>query len=551
MISLLYLVVLCSTLSDIGPTDDIDYYMKAALRYSEWIQDTTAKIFKGDFTGFTKSEIDRYWSENHEHPPFAKLVMGMSHLIFTKYLKITDNIDGIRLGVILLVSLLGFTLCYITHRYVGSMAAIAASLMLLFMPRFFFHSHVETLDAAVASTFFFSFSAYLLSRRSLKWTILCGLIFGISLSTKLNAPFFYVGILTYWGLKNIDEFKYIKGKGLRFPRLELSLISMPLLGSMVFYIMWPWLWNDTLKRLNDYLGFHLKHYGIYFYYFGTIYEKPFAPWHSPFVMTLITTPPITMILAITGIVVISITLIKIYKKRISIDSDQQVFYELILINAFITIGTVAFPDVPKYGGIKLFLPFFPFLSILAGTGLQALYEYIIRKISIGKNSETERTSQVERNRVVLRGITGAVLIAASILPAIYSTLKIHPYHLSYYNIFIGGPSGALKAGMERQYYDIFYIELARWFNKNLPQNTKVTFLPNNKEYIRSAPYLKRDKRLREDIRIVDLSSADYLVLTHEERWREYPELYKRYSKLPSLFEIRAEDIPLLTVYKLK
>ncbi len=537
IIAIIYLAVLIPTAQEIGLTDDVDFYMKAAIKYSEWITNAFSKAIKGDFTGFTQSEIDSYWNYNREHPPFAKLMMGISHLVFTKWLKIANNIMGIRLGIMILVSVLGFVLCYTVYRYVGFTAAVSSSLLLLFMPRFFFHSHVETLDAAVASTYFFSFAAYLASRKSLRWSILAGLVFGLALSTKLNAPFFYAAILAYWGVKNIDEFRYIRGSGLKFPKVELSLITMPVLGLIVFYLIWPWIWNDTLKRLNEYMGFHIKHYGIYFYYFGTIYEKPFAPWHSSFVMTLITTPPLTIIAGLAGIALIIFTLLKIYRKRIKIDEPQQVFYELLLINAFITIGTVAFPNVPKYGGVKLFLPFFPFFAILGGIGIQGAYEFIRKKI------RTEGG--------FLKTALPPVLIILALAPAVYSTLRIHPYHLSYYNIFIGGPKGALKVGMERQYYDIFYTDLVKWFNNNLPKNAKVTFLPNNKEYIRSAPYYKNDKLLRDDIRIVDLNTAEYLVLTHEERWREYPELYNKYKDYPNLYEISVEGVPLLNVYKLK
>ncbi|MCX7944972.1 MAG: glycosyltransferase family 39 protein [Deltaproteobacteria bacterium] len=538
-ISLIYFITLVSTVSEIGLTDDVDFYMRAAIKYTEWITETFSKALKGDFTGFVQSEIDKYWSYNREHPPFAKLVMGVSHLIFTKWLNITNNIIGIRLGIMILVSILGFVLCYTVYKYVGFLAAISSSLLLLFMPSFFFHSHVETLDAAVASTYFFSFSAYLASRRSIKWSILVGIIFGLALSTKHNAPFFYAAILSYWGIKNIDEFKYIKGHGLKLPKLELSLITMPIIGLLIFYLMWPWIWDDTLKRLNEYMAFHIKHYGIYFYYFGTIYEKPFAPWHSPFVMTFITTPPVTIILGVFGTAIIISTLLKTYKNKADIDTEQQIFYELVLVNALVTIGIVALPNVPKYGGVKLFLPFFPFLAILAGIGVQSMFELLKKKI----------TQITQKNTIELTSSLAILLIP--IIPAAYSTIKFTPYNLSYYNIFIGGPKGALKAGMERQYYDIFYIDLVRWFNKNLPPNAKVTFLPNNKEYVRSAPYYKNDKILREDIRIVDLNNAEYLVLTHEERWREYPELYKKYKDYPNLYEISIEGVPLLNVYKLK
>ena len=55
------------------------------------------------------------------------------------------------------------------------------------------------------------------------------------------------------------------------------LPAMLLLGPLLFFALWPRIWFDTSKNLVDYVQFHLQHYGIYFYYFGTVYGDAFAP----------------------------------------------------------------------------------------------------------------------------------------------------------------------------------------------------------------------------------------------------------------------------------
>jgi len=281
------------------------------------------------------------------------------------------------------------------------------------------------------------------------------------------------------------------------------------------------------------MAFHLKHYGILFSYFGTIYDVPFAPWHAPWVMMLITTPVITVVAGVlgTGLVVKNVLTKPVDERHI----DKRDFGNLIALCALCSIGTVSFFNVPKYGGVKLFLPFFPFFVLLGGMCVQwisdRLFDYL--KLDRWKNP-------------------GGILFGIILLvPQAVSLASIHPYHLSYYNIFIGGLSGAAEAGMERQYYDIFYKSIVKWMNENLPKNAVVTFQPNNKEYVRSSRWYKDDGELRRDISIEDFNKAGYLVLTHEERWPQYPELKKRYAYLPVLFEIKIEDTPLLTVYRLK
>ncbi|MFA6034128.1 MAG: hypothetical protein WC889_14610, partial [Myxococcota bacterium] len=220
------------------------------------------------------------------------------------------------------------------------------------------------------------------------------------------------------------------------------------------------------------------------------------------------------------------------------NAARRDFRTLVLLACLFTVGPVAFLGSPKYGGVKLFLPFFPFLALLGAMAVQWIADTAARRVKALAGTAP-------------RALADVSLAVLMVLPAGVSLARVHPYHLSYYNAFIGGLPGAAGAGMERQYYDIFYRSLADWMGANLPQGARVTFEPNNKEYVRSAPWYKADGILRGDIQITDMRSAQFLVLTHEERWPQWPMLRDRYASYPVLQEIKVEGVPILTVYRLK
>jgi hypothetical protein len=289
---------------------------------------------------------------------------------------------------------------------------------------------------------------------------------------------------------------------------------MMTIGSLLFLALWPWMWFQTGAHLAEYAGFHLRHYGILFFYFGKIYSEPFAPWHAPFVMTAITTPPVTLTLALAGGV-------------LALRSRRAAGW-LIVLGAATHIGVAALPSVPRYGGVKLFLPLFPLLALLAGWTVQAV---------------VDRARLLRWKRVLA--------VAAAVLPAVASLALVHPLHLSYYSMLVGGLPGAVRVGFERQYYDLLYPQLLEWMNRSLPENTAVTFLPNNVEYMRNPHWWRSDGRIRQDLRFVRFDEAQVVVLSHERRWPSYPELAARCEHLPQLWELRLEGVPLVTAYRLQ
>jgi hypothetical protein len=537
-----YFAVQLAGLPGIGLTDDDDFYLPAGRIYAQWISRAVTGPFVGDVSAWTRRGVTDAWSCpacNREHPPFAKVAIGSGvHLLADKLGVLPDYQAG-RLGIVLLSTILAYLVFRLVFDTYGALAALFATAALLTMPRFYFHSHVPTLDVAVAFTYFLAAYAFWRARRSFGWGIFAGVAFGLALLTKVNAPFALapLGIFWLWKLKGT---KVIEGN-LRLPPTSVAFPAMLVIGPILFLVLWPRLWFDTFRNLTDYLQFHLKHYGIFFYYFGTIYGDVFAPWHAPFVMAAITTPLVTVALALGGIGAAARDIVR--RVRDSLQEEQRDLAVLLLLNAATCIGIVAFLKVPKYGGVKLFLPFFPFLAIFAGIALARLLDLARRRLP--------RLQAWPR----LAAVGAFALFAA---PAAIDLYRVHPYELSYYSALVGGLRGATTAGFERQYYDLLYLSLADWLQESYgstperPRPTvRVHFLPNNKEYVRTFPYLHRSGRLGRNVVISDLNGADLLVLTHERRWREYPDLYRRYHTKRVLWELAVDRVPLLTVYALK
>ena len=557
LMALFVLVWLLLTLPQSGITDDDDFYAPAGISYVAQL----GRMISFQQGAWSQSSIDRAFRLNSEHPPLAKYVMGLTHAIFYQLTGLMSELNAARVGVVLLAALLAYLLASFVFTWRGPLAAAVAVLALFSTPRFFFHSQVATLDVAVASLYFLTAYAFWRSRQSWLWAILSGFVFGLALLTKLNAPFAVIPIVAFVLLERWRDFSIHSDatghkRGLRLPRIPLSLLSMLLVGPLVFVALWPHLWFDTFKRIGAYIAFHLHHYAIYLYYLGRIFNKPFAPWHTPFVQFWITTPLVLLAAMFAGLLSLRglLTFMRrghepdvLDAEKLSSLSDSEsehrrryeegasAFY--LLAHLFVTIGIVAFLGAPKYGGVKLFLPFFPFVAALVGAGVDASIRAILALWP----------------RLQTLPIPLAPLLAALVmLPAVIATSTSHPFGLSYFGAGIGGLRGATALGFERQYYDVADKELAAWFNAHAERGATVFFAPNNKEYRKTWRWLHRDKYLRADLRQVrSRSQAQYLVLYHERRWSTYPALAEDMLGKQALYTKKIDGVPLYSVYKIK
>ena len=525
-----YLVVQLAGLKSVGLTDDDDFYVPAGISYARWLGD--AMTFDG--AAWSRAGIDAAFTPNKEHPPLAKYVFGVSHFVFRGLLGPTDSA---RVGTVLFSTLSAALLMFLAISHLGGPSGLRvgglAVLMLLTLPRFYFHSHAATLDVPVATMYLAAAAVALRAERSALAGLIAGPVFGLATATKLNAPFLLLAYLPFVLLVRQRQTTEQAGPlGLSLPTLPVSLLSMATLGPLTFFAVWPWMWFDVVARVTEYVTFHVNHYGIYFLYFGRVFTSdPYGPWHAPFVMAASTVPLATSAFAVIGALAGAPVIIGRLRSRAGPDDAARREGDLTLfccLNLVTTISVVAFAGTPIYGGAKLFMPFFPFLCLLAGYGANVLYERLAGELG--------------------RALPAALVVGLAAMSGAAQQIKFGGYALSQYNGLVGGLRGATAYGFERQYYDVAFRDLVRWLSDNAPPNARVHFLPNNWEYVRTYKWYRLAGELRSDIQVVQgEASADWVVITHERRFARYAADLRRYRGKPVLEEKIIDGTPIWTV----
>lgn len=504
----LALALTCLTIDDPGLAWDEPFSIGAGASYAAWLAAPS----------LASQSIYQHWGLNHEHPPLAKLLMGISQRLLPEGSPILAS----RLATALMFALLAELVFKFAGAAFGGLAGLWAALCLLCMPRVFGHAHFATLDVAMALTWLLSVLAF--ARAVLRPThaacALSGLCFGLALLTKINGVFLPLVFLG-WGL------------GFHGRRALRPLAWTLLAGPLVFLAGWPWLWHDTLSRLHGYLLPSWR-VPIPVLYFGRVYGDTFAPFHYPLVMAAITIPIGVLALAVLG------TVRAVRKFR------AEPLLALLALNVAVTLGIFMLPGLPKYDGVRLFLPAFPFLAILAGTAGRRGWDWLVQ------HSRRRPWRPLFVTAVFLASQAGAVW-------------WIHPCELSYYNALVGGLWGAHKLGMETTYWhDVVNRDLFEWLNRRCPVGSTVAFYPVGEAVVfapaggRHVPnyydtfYLNspEPKRLAA-VRLEHARRYDFVVINAREamiRWHKNDVAWRYLTEKTPLFAIRKQGVLLAGVY---
>lgn len=509
LLAALFLTILLATLltaNDYGPTYDEPHYASAGVHYADW----WARVFRGDIAAFRRVEIEQSWALNHEHPPLQKAASGFSQRWFGRML---PGLMSLRLPSALWFALV-VSAVYLFCRIIwGRRGALFGALALATMPRVFAHAHFVALDMPIMAWFFIAAvtGACALRRRSWPWAIIAGVVFGIALAAKLNAFFLPVLLLT-WGLL------YYRSQ---WPKLAVIC----LLGPVVFFICWPWLWIDTIAHTSAYLAFHLGHAAYNVWYLGKLW--PVAPWHYPFIITAVTTPVLLLLAAGGGLARAT----RQWRKR-----PEAV---LLLLGLAVMLLPNALPSSPKYNGERLFLPTFPFLAALAGGGFAWLQCLLTSRFT--SNSPEQR-----RLAVLAPVALGALLL----LPGANALIRDHPYQLAYYNGFIGGTRGATAKGFETIYWGQVFEEAPLFLSRITFGHPRVLVIPKGVIYLlefqRDAGTLRADIQFTGDE--AEAAHADFVMF--QAMQSDYTELcWWLVRNAEPIWTVNVEDgTPLLYVY---
>ncbi len=499
------------TSNDYGPTYDEPHYASAGIRYAEW----WARLFRGDVSVLQRAQIESAWSLNHEHPPLQKVATGFSQRWFGA---VFPGLMAIRLPSALWFALAVCALFLFTRSIWGRRGALFSALAFATLPHIFAHAHFIALDMPITAWFFITaaLAAVALRRGSWGYAVLAGLAFGLALLAKLNA-FFLPILLIAWGL-------------IYHRQQWAKLLAMLLIGPAIFVLGWPWLWLDFTPHLRAYLAFHFGHAAYNVWYLGKLYQ--YAPWHYPFVMTAVTTPVLILILALLG-GGRGPALSKVEgNNRLTAES---VF---LLLGLAVTILPSALPSSPKYNGVRLFLPMFPFLAALAGGGFAWLQASVVRLLK----AEAPGSAR-------LSALIAAALGAALLYPSANAVLRTHPYQLAYYNALVGGTTGAMKRGFETIYWGQVFKEAPAFLNTTTEESPLVLVIPKGVIYLlefqQQAGALRPEVRFTGDER--DATIADYVMF--QAMQSDYTDLcWKLVKNKQPTWAVRLEGTPLLLAY---
>jgi hypothetical protein len=319
----------------------------------------------------------------------------------------------------------GVLYCHIARRH-GRLAGLTAAALLLIMPRLFAHSHYAHYDMPMTCLWLLAQVAFINSLRSPGWAVPFGVALGLAAGTKFTGCFAVVAP-TVWvvcieGSSFVRRFWRGADESVRSPAAGARslLLGLPIATMTLVAIQPPW-WFNPIRGFGRYLRSNLTRdqtIPIPTLYLGRVYG--FAlPWHNTFVLTAVTTPVAVLALALLG-------LAACWAWRRS--EPSVLLWPLGWAVLMIVRGL---PNAPGHDVIRLFLPSIASLAVLAGFGVAWLEEIL----------EPRKLCWIAR--------VAAALAVGESLAGIAQT---YPYTDSYYNVAVGGLSGAERLGFELTYY---------------------------------------------------------------------------------------------------
>jgi len=488
---LLAFLLVWLTLDDPGLVWDEAIYLGFAGRYIEWFRHWGEGAFSRDV-------IELVWGKGQVHPPLGKLGLAAGITLFHPTFPLCPELDlrAIRIASAGYFGLMTGVAFWWMAAAFGTRAGALAALAIVLTPRLFAHAHFGTLEMPMTALWFVTVALVAQIERSRKWLWPAAVALGLAGLTKINAGFIPFVLVPYlvWRLRR---------------KSVVPLVALAVIPTLMFFLLWPHLWVAPWRHLCGYISDKANRMHIEGYYLGRAFTESSPPWHYPLMLTLVTVPLPFLAAAVFATV------------RGVRRWDPTVV--LLAANAGLVLAVAGLPFVPRYDGVRLFLPAFPFLACLAGLGL----DHLLRRLR-------QRTAWIVC--ACLFALPGAEMV------------HLHPFQLSYYNGATGFLAGAETMGFEPTYWwDTFSVETAQFLNRTCKPGVRVAFHPVDAYVPRT--YRNVTRTLRSDLEIADFEAGnwDYLVLVS--RYGKFDEAtWGIYREQEPLFSVGRWGVELCSVY---
>ncbi|MDJ0762964.1 MAG: glycosyltransferase family 39 protein [Myxococcota bacterium] len=522
-IALVYLAVLLGTARDVGFARDEGFYFTAARSYQRWFD----ILLEDPQQAIKENTIKRNWRYNSEHPALMKVLFGFSNRVLHQRLDLLSPATSFRFPGMVAGALAVYLIFLFGSVALGRVAGVFGALAFALMPRVFYHAHLACFDVPITAMWLLVTYLYWRSLSSWKYGIATGIAYGIALCVKLNAFFLplvlgghYIAVWIHW------RYRRQQTPGIPAPKPHAFLFGA-VLAPPIFLCHWPWLWYDTVHRIQGYLGFHSDHVHYNTAWFGeNIIQAP-TPVLLPLVMTAFTIPTVIIALALAG----SVLRIRHRQRTPREDHPSEQGLDLLLfISAVFPIALISLPTVPVFGGTKHWMPAFPFIALLAGVAAARLADRVAALLH-------------SQGRVLAKVAVMGVLL----VPPLHQTIASHPFGLASYVPLIGGAPGAATLGMTRQFWGYTTAGVAPWLNARVPKGGQVEFHDTARPSIRM---FQQEQLLRPDIRIGTLKQASFALMHHElhmirnEAW-----IWNAFGTFIPSHVLTYQGVPIVSIYE--
>ena len=527
-----------------GIARDEVVYMNYGTRYANWWIGAAS----GDDGMATSESITRHFGGkaatdgNREHPPLMKTLFGLSKRLFHDKLSWTTDTTAYRLPNALVNALLIAMVFLFVAGLWGRLAGLSAALLLLCLPRAFFHAGLATFDAPVVTFWFASLMAY---QRSLKhkWGfLLFGLCAGLTLATKHNAILLPAVFLPHFAwLVWQGQRAYGGGRAnrlwqsLRTMRVQ-TLLGLFVVAPLVLIALWPWMWFDTVAHLRDWLAFHLNHVHYNFEYLGKNWNAPPFTWHIALVTTLFTVPLATLVAALIGFSF----LVRRYLRG---QAEKNSPALLLFLSAGVAMGPFLLRSTPIFGAEKHWAPAIPSLCIFAGLGVAWMSK---------QAGEALREYRPTWTFPWLDKALAFVMVTTVSSAALYETVQAHPYSLSHYNALAGGAKGGASLGMNRQFWGYSARGVLPYLNQFATPGTEVPVYTHDASpawghYL--AQGLLAAGLPNAGHELAGIRKSKIALVIHERHFNRHDYMiWEAYQKVQPSFVLLHEGVPLVSVY---
>ena len=588
-LALLTFVVLWATERPVGFVRDESVYFAAAEQFSRW----WALLFQKPGSALSDAVITQTFEFNHEHPMLMKSLFGWSHALFHGLLGWVRPAAGFRLPAFAVAALIPALLHAWGAVLWGRRAGLFAALAFFVVPRHFFHAHLACFDMPVAAMWLLVVYLFWRAQEDLRFAPWTGLAFGLALATKHNA-FFLPVVLAPFGVvaafrvasaegrrmlgrmgqvavlfvAYVELLVVVNGRGwlvtswqplspqtfgvvalvgalaalsLKLRRrdqaafLQLApLVAMGLIGPVVFYLHWPWLWYHPVDRLAWYFDFHATHVHYAWTYFNDVLRAPPFPLPYVLVITALTLPvslllPMGVGLLRTGLRTLG-DLVPALARRVGKGGETE---WLLGVNALFSIVLISLPDVPHFGGVKHWLPSMPFLALLAGRE----FDWAASGLSSALRLAPHRAR-----------LASVALGAVVLLPALTLTVHVHPYGTSAYGELAGGVPGAASLGLQRQYWSNNVTGVLPWIDASARPGGRVWLHEVNGLSFRD---YQRNEMLRADVMPAGgPEDADLAAVQYHQEFREQEVLvWQAFGSWVPSTGLYLDETPQVVVYR--